>query len=118
MVYKIGGIADLASIEITDCEALRSVRRYAQILTDNYGDRRNVDTDNGGYILYATPRTSNAEIKSFFNYTQYLAESVEISGNICTAVYILSSDYGVVIVMSADDTPPEILKEINNNTEV
>lgn len=117
MVYKIGSTADLANIAITVNEALQVIRHYAEILTTEYGADRNVDTDNGGYILYATPNTSYDEIKSLFDYTQYLAESVQISGNVCATVYILSNDYGVVIVMSANDTPPEILKEINNTTE-
>ena len=117
MIYKIGSTADLSNISITDSEALQVIQHYTEILTTEYGADRNVDTDNGGYILYATPKTSYDEIKSFFDYKEYLAESVQISGNVCTAVYILSSDYGVVIVMSANDTPPEILKEINNTTE-
>ena len=37
---------------------------------------------------------------------------VDVYGNICTAVYVLSSDYGVVIIMSLSDAPAEILKEI------
>ena len=114
MVHKIGNTMDLENIPITDSTALRYVRFYAEILTDSYGADRNIDTDNGGYILYATPDTDIEEIKSFFDFTQHIAEHAEICGNIYTAVYILSSDYGVVIVMSATDLPPEILNQINN----
>lgn len=117
MVYKIGNTDDLASIAITDSEALRIVRHYAQILTDEYGADRNVDTDYGGYVLYATPETSEDEIKGFFDFTQYLAEFVEISRNVFSAVFILSSDFGVVIVMSTTDTPPEFLLKIKESLE-
>ena len=37
--------------------------------------------------------------------------------DVCYAVYILSSDYGVVLVMTTKDMPKEILKEINNKGE-
>lgn len=108
MVYKIGTTADMSRIAIADSKALKIISYYACILTAEYGADRNIDTDYGGYVLYAEPNTSYDEIKSFFDYTQYVAESVEVSEDLCTAVYITSSDYGVVIVMPAEDMPPEI----------
>lgn len=117
MVYKIGSTADLKSISITDYDTKNIIRHYARILTDEYGADRNVDKDDGGYILYATPGTKVEELKKFFDYTQNIAEFVEVQGEVCSAVYILSSDYGLVIVMSAADAPPEILKEIKDKME-
>lgn len=117
MIYKIGTIADMESIVFEDNDAKQLVYHYASILTYEYGAGRNIDTDNGGYVLYATMGTTAREIKTFFDYTQNLIEDVNVQGSFCSALYILSSDYAVVIVMSFTDAPPEILKEIETQTE-
>lgn len=113
MIYKIGSVADMQSIVFENDNIKQIVYHYASILTYEYGADRNIDTDNGGYILYATMGTTAEEIKAFFDYTQNIVEFVEVQDDVCSALYILSSDYGVVIIMSLADTPPEILKEIN-----
>lgn len=117
MIYKIGTISDMDSIVFENNEVKQLVYHYVSILTYEYGADRNIDTDNGGYILYATMGTTAEEIKAFFDYTQDLVEFVEVQDDVCSALYILSSDYGVVIIMSLSDTPPEILKEIKTQTE-
>lgn len=117
MIYKIGTIADMDSIVFENDDVKKLVYHYASILTAEYGADRNIDTDDGGYILYATMGTTAEEIKTFFDYTQNLVEFVEVQDDVCSALYILSSDYGVVIITSLVDTPPEILKEIKTQTE-
>lgn len=114
MIYKIGTIDDMRKIVFDSEDARELTYHYARILTYEYGADRNIDTDDGGYILYGTSGTTAEAIKSFFDYTQYEAELVHQQGDTCSALFILSSDYGVVIITSLADTPPEILKEINN----
>ena len=118
MVYKIGNVSDLARIPISSDKAREILYHFAKVLTTEYGGDRNVDTDDGGYILYALPGTSDDEIKERFDYTQNIIEYGEAFEDVCYAVYILSADYGVVIVMSTSDIPEEILKEIKNKKEI
>ena len=113
MVYKIGNVEDVLAIPSIDEVAKVKLLEYANILSSEYGAHRDVDKNLGGYILYATEGTDAEEVKDIFDYSAKIPEYVDIYGNICTAVYILSSDYGVVIVMSLSDAPTEILKEIN-----
>ena len=117
MVYKIGNVLDLARIPIVSDKAKEILYHFAKVLTTEYGEDRNIDTDDGGYILYATPGTDVKEIKERFDYTQNIIEYGEVFESVCYAVYIISSDYGVVLVMSTKDIPKEILKEINNKGE-
>ena len=117
MIYKIGTVSDVRSIVFEDRVAKKEVYKYATILTEEYGANRNIDKDDGGYILYATPGTKADDLRKLFDYTQNIVEFVDVDGGVCSAVYILSSDFGVVIVMSLADAPPEILKEIINKTE-
>ena len=117
MIYKIGGLSDLEKIPIVE-EAKEFLYYYANILSTEYGEDRNIDNDIGGYILYALPGATVDEIKAYFDYTQNVAEYVDSNGSICVAVYITGNDYGIIIVMSIDDAPQETLKEINNKKEI
>lgn len=117
MIYKIGNTSDLSNIPIPNKDAEEPLRFYADILTETYGESRDLDKEDGGFILYVTPNTPCKEIKAQFDYTQHLVEFVDVWGEVCSAVYILSQDYGVVIVVSIKDAPAEILKEIENEKE-
>ena len=117
MIYKIGNTSDLSKIPIPNKDAEEPLKFYANILTETYGANRDLDKEDGGFILYALPNTPCEEIKAQFDYTQHLVEFVDVWGEVCSAVYILSQDYGVVIVVSTKDAPAEILKEIENEKE-
>ena len=113
MVYKIGNIPDLESIAITDANAYALLSQYARLLSYEYGEDRNIDTDDGGYVLYATPGTNSEEIKAYFDYTKHTVESADRFGSLVVAMYILHNEYVVLIVMSEGDAPTEIIKEID-----
>ena len=113
MVYKFGNIADVESISFEHDRAREICTQYASVLTAEYGQDRNIDTSDGGYILYATPGTSTEEIKAYFDYSKYTVEYVDVFDEVCSALYLLSNDYGVVIVMSIADVPEEIKKEMD-----
>lgn len=117
MVYKIGGMADLARIPIIAEGAKEYLYHYASVLSVEYGERRDVDNDLGGYILYVLPRTTPEEIKAYFDYTQNEIDMVDSNGSFCSALYIIGNDYGVVIVVSTEDAPEEIKNEIKNKGE-
>ena len=113
MVYKIGNISDLESIVITDENAYALLSQYAKLLSYEYGEDRNVDTDDGGYVLYATPGTKSEDIKAYFDYSKHTVESADRFGSLVVAMYILHNEYVVLIVMSEADAPTEIIKEID-----
>ena len=117
MIYKIGNTSDLSNIPIPNKDAEKPLRFYANILTETYGANRDLEKEDGGFILYVTPDTSHEEIKAQFDYTQHLVEFVDVWGDVCSAVYILSQDYGVVIVVLIKDAPAEILKEIEKENK-
>ena len=113
MVYKIGNISDLENIPITDGKTFELLYHYAKVLTHEYGQKRNVDTDDGGYILYCPKETNAEEIKAYFDYTKHTVESVDRFGSLISAMYILHNEFVITIIMSADDAPIELIKEIN-----
>ena len=113
MVYKIGNISDLANIPITDGKTFELLYHYARVLTHEYGEKRNIDTADGGYVLYCPPGTRREDIKAYFDYTMHTLESIDRFGSLISAMYILHNEFVVTIIMSADDAPTELIKEIN-----
>ena len=114
MIYKIGNLADIESLPLIDDTTLELLYHHASVLTHEYGENRNVDDSDGGYILYAVPGTSAEEVKAFFDFSKHTPEHVDRYGNLCEVVYLLNNDYAVVIIMSVADAPIEILNEIDN----
>ena len=121
MIHKIGNVKDVDKICNVDEMTRNTLLKYARILTEEYGSERNVDNDYGGYVLYVPLGTPYQELKAMFDYTDYSPEYVEYiehsEPTMCVAVYITSSDYGVVIVMSLNDMPDEIRKHLDESFE-
>jgi len=114
MIYKLGNVKDVDCIlGITDT-ARGVLLQQTKVLTTLYGENRDVDNDDGGYVLWAEQGTKPEEMKAIFDYSVHIPEYVNIDDDIVSAIYLLNNEYVVVIVMSIDDVPYEIRKEINN----
>ena len=114
MVYKLGNVKDIEKVPAIEGDAYKALYKYLNILESEYGKDRDLDEDDGGYVLYAERGTTLEELETYFDYSRYLLEFAEGSDDkkICTAVYLLGSDYAVVLVMHIADTPKEILREL------
>ena len=111
MIYKIGNVKDVDNISELKQGEREAITKFAKILSEMYGRDRDIDNDYGGYILFAPKGTNHEEIKAVFNYEENLLEYAELhKGDICAAVYITSTEYGVVLIMSMDDVP-DIIRE-------
>ena len=113
MIYKIRNVSDLEGIPIPDRATYDLLYHYAKVLSTEYGENRNVDEDDGGYVLYCPSGTSMEEIKDCFDYTKHCLESADRYGTLLAATYILHNEFAVTIILSAEDAPTEIIKEIN-----
>lgn len=113
MVYKIGNISALSTIPISDRETFELLYHYARVLTDEYGQDRNIDKDDGGYILYCSPDTKAEDIKAFFDYSKHTVESVDRYGELVVAMWILNNEFIITMIMSANSVPIELINEIN-----
>lgn len=108
MVYKLGNVDDLAMIPSIDASTLDTLYAYVSVLTNEYGSERDVDRDDGGYVLYATKGTNCEEIKNYFDYLQNKVEYVNRSNELCEAVFILHNEYAVTVIAHITDAPPQI----------
>ena len=108
MVYKLGRISDLATLPSINPIAYDMIFEYVKVLSYEYGDNRNIDHNDGGYVLFATESSDLEELKSYFDYLKSIPEYVNRSGEYCSAVYLLNNEFAVTIVMSINDAPKEI----------
>ena len=119
MVYKLGNISDMKTLPELQDEVQKIIYDQLEILTQFYGADRDVDNDDGGYVLYADPGTSNEEIKAMFDYSQHLPEFVTLHRHTepltCSSLYLLHNEYGIVLLMALQDIPVEYLNEIEGD---
>lgn len=113
MVYKIGNLADLARLPSVDDATMALLYHHARMLSAEYSENRNVNESDGGFVLYVEPGTNINDLKAFFDISKHTVEYVNTYGSLCEAYYLLNNDFVVVIVMSIDDAPTEIRKEID-----
>ena len=115
MVYKIGTLSELNKLPSMDEKIRERISENLEILDDNYGSDRDIDKNNGGYVLYAEPGTKDTEVLSWFDYVEYIPEYVDridSEREFCCSLYLISDDYGVVIFTALADTPEEVTDEI------
>ena len=113
MIYKIGNLADMKALPEMNNNIFLVIHSYASVLTKVYGADRNIDLDDGGYILYIERYSKETELKEYFDYTQHTIEYFDIlDDNYVSVTYLLNNEFAVTIVIATDDLPKEIEKEL------
>ena len=116
MVYKIGNMRDMAFLPLKNEEIRKAIDRQARILSDEYGEYRDVAKDDGGYIIYIEPGTNMQNAKKYFDYSKTTPEQVDVietsTCKLYSALYLLNNEYSITIIMHESDVPKEILEEV------
>lgn len=115
MVYKIGNMRDMAFLPLKNEEIRKVIHRQVRVLSDEYGEYRDVDKDDGGYIIYIDPGTDMQNVKKYFDYSKATPEQVDVietsTCKLYSALYLLNNEYSITIIMHESDVPKEILEE-------
>lgn len=102
MVYKLAHASEIEGLPFeVSGRLLDNLYEFLIVLDNEYGVERDVDHDDGGYILLCSPGTGEAEIKSIFDFSQYQPEwvnSIEHQPPYQAAMFFLRDDYAVVLV--------------------
>ena len=112
MIHKLGTMNDLATLSSLNSKVRKIIENDLIMFDENYGSDRDIDNDYGGYVLYCDYGTKKEELKEIFNYTEHTPEFVDLILGYCHAVYVLSDEYAVSVIISIDDAPKEIKNEI------
>ena len=110
MIYKLGNVEDVEKIDIKEESVRTSIKSYLEVLDNAYGKDRDIDSDDGGYVLYCEHGTKMEDIESYFNYHDIPPEwiqNIECEPKYLSVLYMLSSDYAIVVVMAEKDFKKE-----------
>ena len=102
-VYKESQLLEENNIPL---EVIESIKATIDILNKNYGENRDIETDLGGYIVIVE-NIVDAEIlkqDKLQGLIPEYADMIECSRgiNYTSIVYILSSDYSMVVVCTEE----------------
>ena len=112
MIHKLGKLKDIESLPPIALGIKSLILEKVKFLSAEYGEERDIDNDDGGYVLYCPYGTSEDELTEHFDYTTALPEYVEVSNGICHALYLTNNEFSVSVIMHEEDLPEEIKKEI------
>lgn len=102
MVYKLGHLKDIDRLPFKlSGKLLDDLFEFLIVLDNEYGTDRDIDRDDGGYVLFCTLDTSEAEVREMFNYFNYTPEWIDEIAHqptYCSALFMLREDYAVVLL--------------------
>ena len=108
MVFKLGTVEDMNKLPIIESTIHEYIKYLLLVLDSEYGIDRDIDSNDGGYVVLVTENTGKDEIKEVFDYTKHTVEYVEIGETYSTAVYLLNNEYTVMLIMPTNELPDEL----------
>ena len=124
-MYKIGTITELENLDIGDMipkEVYQEAHRITKMLDENFGDNRNVDEDDGGFVLVIEKEEDLATFcENYVELDSPLREYVELvqtDKEPYLNVFFLYNEYefGITLRVSKSIVPENFLEELMHET--
>ncbi|HAT4307276.1 TPA: hypothetical protein I9080_001044 [Clostridium perfringens] len=98
---KIINMSELIGMEL-DSSVLSIIEEKLNILDENYGLERDIDSDLGGYVLILESKEDVIKVKENIlkDIIPEYVDNIECEGDklYCLSLFLLSSDYAVILV--------------------
>ena len=102
---KISKLSHLSEISL-EGEVAKIIEQQLNILDESYGIERNIDADLGGYVLILESKDDVIEVKENIvkDIIPEYVDNIECEGGkqYCLSLFLLSSDYAVVVVATKE----------------
>lgn len=102
---KISKVSDLIELGLED-NVISTIQEQLNILDKNYGAERGIDSDLGGYVLLLETKEDVIEAKENIlkDIIPEYVDNIECEGGkqYCLYLFILSSDYTLVVVATKE----------------
>jgi len=98
-----------------DAVLKETIEHFLWVLTNEYGAERDIDHDDGGYVLFATEGNKLEEITEHFDFLSAFPEwviRVRSAPEYWAALYILNNEFAITIIMALKDAPLQIITEL------
>ena len=102
---KVSKLSRLSEISL-EGEVAKNIEQQLNILDESYGIERNIDADLGGYVLILESKDDVIEVKENIvkDIIPEYVDNIECEGGkqYCLSLFLLSSDYAVVVVAAKE----------------
>ena len=102
---KVGKLSHLSEMSL-ETEVANIIEEQLNILDESYGIERNIDADLGGYVLILETKDDVIEAKENIlkDIIAEYVDDIECEGGkqYCLSLFLLSSDYAVVVVATKE----------------
>ena len=102
---KVSKVSDLNGMEL-EINIISVIEEQLNILDESYGIERNIDADLGGYVLILETKDDVIEVKENIvkDIIPEYVDNIESEGGkqYCLSLFLLSSDYAVVVVATKE----------------
>ncbi len=102
MVYKLGHEAEIGTLPFPVSGKLYDdLEEFLLVLDNEYGADRDVEHDDGGYVLLCTPGTKSSDIQRYFDFKAYVSDWVTSTPHeprYTVSMYFLRDDFAVVLI--------------------
>ncbi len=102
---KISKVSDLIGMEL-EVNVISVIEDQLNIFNESYGVERSIDTDLGGYVLVLETKDDVIEAKENIlkDIIAEYVDDIECEGGkqYCLSLFLLSSDYAVVVVATKE----------------
>lgn len=102
---KVSNISDLIGMEL-EANVISTIENQLKTLDESYGAERNIDTDLGGYVLVLETKEDVIKVKENIlkDIIEEYVDDIECKGGrqYCLSLFILNSDYAVVVVATKE----------------
>jgi hypothetical protein len=113
-MIKLGTEKELLKISNLNKTMQKSIQSDIKILDENYGINRDIDKDLGGYVVILDVAEDITELNKSIKLSikEDIFEYAIIVDNYIKALYILSSDFAVVLYIRKSIAPKNIFMDI------
>ncbi|MGV3026437.1 hypothetical protein ACED96_12035 [Clostridium thermobutyricum] len=102
---KISKVSDLITMEL-ESNVVSTIEEQLNILDESYGTERIIDWDLGGYVLILETKDDVIKVKENIvkDIIPEYVDDIECEGGkqYCLSLFLLSSDYAVVVVATKE----------------
>lgn len=114
MLYKLGTVREIEAIRDKIPDAVyNEALRILSILDDLYGDKRDIENDDGGIVLIAENSEDLTLIeKKYISLSSNRHEVVNIVGNYIDVLFLCNNEFGINIFLPSEIAPENILKNM------
>jgi len=115
MIYKIGSVKQVEKLKkIIPEEVYKIILDIVVVLDREYGSKRNIDLNDGGYIIFFDGDNAIEEIKKIICTDINMAEWIEPVGTeYLNAFCLKNNEFGINYILPKKLIPIQILNEWN-----